>query len=128
MGGLNLLTNAYTSNNASLIVMLKPWEERKSAEEKLQPILAAARKDFAAYPEAISLVFPPPPINGLGNASGFVFELQDKAGRSPQELAEVKDKFMRRYPKATNSRASIPRTAPPSRKSSSTSTATRPVR
>ena len=29
-GGLNLLTNAYTSNNASVIVMLKPWEERKS--------------------------------------------------------------------------------------------------
>src|SRR4051794_38142231 len=25
MGGLNLLTNAYTSNNASIIVMLKPW-------------------------------------------------------------------------------------------------------
>ena len=94
MGGLNLLTNAYTSNNASLIVMLKPWEERKSAEEKLQSILAAARKDFAAYPEAMSLVFPPPPISGLGNASGFVFELQDKAGRSPQELAGVKDKFM----------------------------------
>jgi HAE1 family hydrophobic/amphiphilic exporter-1/multidrug efflux pump len=94
MGGLNLLTNAYTSNNASLIVMLKPWDERKSAEEKLQPILTAARKNFAAYPEAMSLVFPPPPINGLGNASGFVFELQDKAGRPPQELAAEKDKFL----------------------------------
>jgi HAE1 family hydrophobic/amphiphilic exporter-1/multidrug efflux pump len=94
MGGLNLLTNAYTSNNASLIVMLKPWDERKSAEEKLKSILAEARKRFAAYPEAISLVFPPPPINGLGNASGFVFVLQDKAGRTPQELGATKDKFM----------------------------------
>ena len=35
MGGLNLLTNAYTSNNASLIVMLKPWEERKDKEEQI---------------------------------------------------------------------------------------------
>jgi hydrophobe/amphiphile efflux-1 (HAE1) family protein len=94
MGGLNLLTNAYTSNNASLIVMLKPWDERKSAEEQIRPILTAARAKFSAYPEAISLVFPPPPINGLGNASGFVFELQDKAGRTPQELADMKDKFM----------------------------------
>jgi len=93
-GGLNLLTNAYTSNNASIITMLKPWEERKSAEEQLKAILATARKRFAAYPEALSLVFPPPPINGLGNASGFVFELQDKAGRTPQELASVKDQFM----------------------------------
>jgi HAE1 family hydrophobic/amphiphilic exporter-1/multidrug efflux pump len=39
-------------------------------------------------------VFPPPPINGLGNASGFVFELQDKVGRSPQELAAAKERFM----------------------------------
>ena len=93
-GGLNLLTNAYTSNNSSLIVMLKPWDERKSAEEKLKPILMAAQKKFSSYPEAVSLVFPPPPINGLGNASGFVFELQDRTGRTPQELAEVKEKFM----------------------------------
>ena len=93
-GGLNLLTNAYTSNNASIITMLKPWEERHGADEQLNAILAAARRKLAAYPEAISLVFPPPPINGLGNASGFVFELQDKVGRTPQDLAAVKDKFL----------------------------------
>jgi len=93
-GGLNLLTNAYTSNNASVITMLKPWEERKSKQEQLPAILAAARKKLAAYPEAVSLVFPPPPINGLGNASGFVFELQDKVGRTPQDLSVVKDKIM----------------------------------
>ncbi len=93
-GGLNLLTNAYTSNNASIITMLKPWEERHSKEEQLRAILTAARNKFAAYPEAVSLVFPPPPINGLGNASGFVFELQDRVGRTPQELAETKDKLM----------------------------------
>src|SRR4051794_16421871 len=93
-GGLNLLTNAYTSNNASIIIMLKPWEDRESKEEQLRTILAAARKKFAAYPEALSLAFPPPPINGLGNASGFVFELQDRVGRSPQQLAEAKSKFM----------------------------------
>ena len=93
-GGLNLLTNAYTSNNASIITMLKPWEERTSADQQLKALLAAARQKFAAYPEAVSLVFPPPPINGLGNASGFVFELQDRVGRTPQELATVKDQVM----------------------------------
>jgi HAE1 family hydrophobic/amphiphilic exporter-1/multidrug efflux pump len=94
MGGLNLLTNAYTSNNASVITMLKPWEERHGSEEQLKAILMAAQKKFSAYPEAVSLVFPPPPINGLGNASGFVFELQDRVGRAPQELAAVKEKVM----------------------------------
>src|SRR5678815_3671847 len=94
MGGLNLLTNAYTSNNASIIAMLKPWEDRHAAEEQLRPILMTITKKFAAYPEAVTLVFPPPPINGLGNASGFVFELQDRVGRTPQDLAMVKDKIM----------------------------------
>jgi len=93
-GGLNLLTNAYTSNNASIITMLKPWEERSSSEEQLKSILRAAQRKFAAYPEAVSLVFPPPAISGLGNASGFVFELQDKVGRTPQDLSVVKDKVM----------------------------------
>ena len=93
-GGLNLLTNAYTSNNASIITMLKPWEERKSKEEQLASILMAARTKFSVYPEAVSLVFPPPPINGLGNASGFVFELQDKTGRMPQDLDAMKAAFM----------------------------------
>jgi hydrophobe/amphiphile efflux-1 (HAE1) family protein len=104
MGGLNLLTNAYTSNNASIIGMFKPWEERHSKEEQLQGILANVRKKFSAYPEAVSLVFPPPPINGLGNASGFVYELQDRVGRTPQELADAKDKFMqemRKQPELT---------------------------
>jgi HAE1 family hydrophobic/amphiphilic exporter-1/multidrug efflux pump len=93
-GGLNLLTNAYTSNNASIIIMLKPWEERHSEEEQVKAIIANARRKFAAYPEAVSLVFPPPPINGLGNASGFVFELQDKTGRTPRELDSMKGQFM----------------------------------
>ncbi len=93
-GGLNLLTNAYTSNNASIITMLKPWEERKSKEEQLKAILAAATAKFRAYPEAITLVFPPPAISGLGNASGFVFELQDRVGRTPQELSDAKVKMM----------------------------------
>ncbi len=94
MGGLNLLTNAYTSNNASIIGMLKPWEERKSKEEQLKAILRSVSRKFGAYPEAVTLVFPPPPINGLGNASGFVFELQDRAGRTPEELTITKDKVM----------------------------------
>jgi HAE1 family hydrophobic/amphiphilic exporter-1/multidrug efflux pump len=93
-GGLNLLTNAYTSNNASIIVMLKPWEERHSKEEQLKALLMTVRRKFAAYPEALSLVFPPPPINGLGNASGFVYELEDRAGRTPQDLADTKDKIL----------------------------------
>lgn len=71
MGGLNLLTNAYTSNNSTIIAMLKPWEERHTEEEQIKNIMMDVRKRFAAYPEAVSIVFTPPPIPGLGSAGGF---------------------------------------------------------
>ena len=94
LGGLNLLTNAYTSNNASIIIMLKPWEERTSKEEQIRAVIQQVQRKFAAYPEAVSLTFPPPPINGLGNAGGFVFELQDRIGQRPEDLAATKERFM----------------------------------
>jgi multidrug efflux pump subunit AcrB len=124
-GGLNLLTNAYTSNNASIITMLKPWEERHSKEEQLKAILAAARKKFTAYPEAVSLVFPPPPINGLGNASGFVFELQDKVGELRRNWQKRKTRCCRRWHSGRRLPASTPATAPLFLRSSWISTATR---
>ena len=108
--------------------MLKPWEERKSEEEQLRPILMAARKKFAAYPEAVSLVFPPPPINGLGNASGFVFELQDKVGRTPQELAATQRKVHAGDGEAQRAHRHLLRLQHLRfRRSSWTSTATRPA-
>ncbi len=94
MGGLNILNGAYTSNNASFIVILKPWEERKAEEEQLKAILMAAQKKFSTYPEAVALSFPPPPISGLGNAGGFVFELQDTAGKTPEELFQTTQNFI----------------------------------
>ena len=52
----------------------------------------AAQKKFAAYPEAVTLVFPP--HQRLGQCFGIVFELQDRVGRTPQDLAALKQKFM----------------------------------
>ncbi|NUN98762.1 MAG: efflux RND transporter permease subunit, partial [Candidatus Omnitrophica bacterium] len=105
MGGLNLLTNAYTSNNATIIVMLKPWEERHTAEEQIKPIMAKVKGMFAAYPEAVSIVFAPPPIPGLGNAGGFQYELQDRAGAQPADLAATAQRFIQaaaQRPEVTN--------------------------
>jgi HAE1 family hydrophobic/amphiphilic exporter-1/multidrug efflux pump len=94
MGGLNLMTNAYTSNYSSLIVILKPWDEREDEEQQLGAILANTRRACAKYPEAISVVFPPPTLPGMGNASGFQFELQDRAGSTPVGLSQAVRQFI----------------------------------
>ncbi|MDQ1255819.1 MAG: multidrug efflux pump, partial [Candidatus Hydrogenedentes bacterium] len=95
MGGLSLLTNAYTSNNASLVVTLKPWEERTTRQTQLKAVMGRLQQEFSKYPEALAICFSPPPIPGLGNAGGFQFEIQDRAGRTPEELAGVASSFLK---------------------------------
>lgn len=94
MGGLNLLTNAYTSNSSTIIAMLKPWEERHTEEEQINGIMRNVRKKFAAYPESVSIIFTPPPIPGLGNAGGFQYELQDRGGTTPQALDDMAKRLL----------------------------------
>ncbi len=94
MGGLNLLNNTYTSSQASVIFILKPWDERDDAPLHLDSIAAKLRAKFASYPEAVTLVFAPPALPGLGNAGGFTFELQDRAGATPQDLSTTARDFM----------------------------------
>jgi HAE1 family hydrophobic/amphiphilic exporter-1/multidrug efflux pump len=95
-GGLNLLNNSYTSNSASMIFILKPWEDRTGAEVQLNAIAAKLRRAFGAYPEAAALVFAPPALPGLGNAGGFTFQLQDRGGNTPQDLSAVAREFIQK--------------------------------
>jgi HAE1 family hydrophobic/amphiphilic exporter-1/multidrug efflux pump len=92
--GRNILTDVYSSNNGSLIVNLRPWDERRTPETQLSAILERTRREFAAYPEAAALVFTPPPIPGLGSAGGLQFEVQDRAGRGVAELDRSARQFL----------------------------------
>jgi HAE1 family hydrophobic/amphiphilic exporter-1/multidrug efflux pump len=94
MGGLNVLTNAYTSNNATMILKFEPWHDRDTKETKIEGITQIVRGIVSQYPEALGIAFSPSPIPGLGTSGGFTFELQDRSGRTPAELAEMSQKFL----------------------------------
>ncbi|MDG2149565.1 MAG: multidrug efflux RND transporter permease subunit [Planctomycetota bacterium] len=95
LGGLNLLTGAYTSNNSSFVVLLSDWSERTTPDLQINGVLKQARATLFSYPEAIGLAFSPPPIPGLGSAGGFQFELQDRSGAVTfEELAQTGDKLV----------------------------------
>jgi HAE1 family hydrophobic/amphiphilic exporter-1/multidrug efflux pump len=93
-GGLNLISGTYSSNNATFIVVLKPWSERTSQETLLRNLVPRFRNLFGSYPEALSIVAVPPPIPGLGASGGFQFEIQDRGGHSPRELYDVSQSFV----------------------------------
>lgn len=80
VGGLSFLTNAYTSNVASFLIRLKPWEERKSADDHVKAIMKRLNRQFMAIPEAVTFCYAPPTIPGFGAAGGFSAFLEDRSG------------------------------------------------
>ena len=92
--GFSLLSQAQTTYNALFFVTLKPWGERKKADEQYGALRASLNKELAALPEAKAFAFPPPSIPGVGTAGGFTFILEDRAGLDPSFLTANLDAFM----------------------------------
>ena len=92
VNGNNLLNNTVAPNAGTFFITLKPWEERhRTAAEIVNEVNALTMKSIS---EATVIAVGPPAIVGLGNGAGFTMMLQDRAGNSPQYLAEQAQKFI----------------------------------
>ena len=87
--GYNFLSGSESSNAALMIAILQPWDKRTDKDLEQMAILRRVQKKLAMLPEARVMVFPLPPIPGLGSVGGFEFVLEDLEGRSAAELAQV---------------------------------------
>jgi HAE1 family hydrophobic/amphiphilic exporter-1 len=78
LSGLNILNSGTNSNNGTIFVMLKPWEQRKTPETRLPGLIDVMKKRIAAagIKNANIVVIPPPPIRGIGQASGYAMQIQ----------------------------------------------------
>ena len=91
LGGFDAATRTSGSNLATLIVRLKPWDERTSKETQFAEIIARMQREFVQVPEVVTFAFGPPPILGLSSAGGFQFMLEDRLGGNVQNLADTAD-------------------------------------
>jgi len=81
VSGLSFLQSADSSNFGSMFVILKPFEERRSAELHDTAIMARLRRAWAQeIKDADITVFGAPPIPGLSVAGGFKLMVEDRAG------------------------------------------------
>ncbi|MEW9804665.1 efflux RND transporter permease subunit [Mesorhizobium marinum] len=94
VSGFSLLTGAVQPNSGLALIVLKPWDERKTAETGLRAIYTRLNHEFAALGAANIVIFPPPAIPGVGNAEGFDMRLQALGGQPPEELAQVMRSFI----------------------------------
>ncbi len=94
MGSMNMLSGGSSSNAGAIIGTLKPWAERRKPRESAAALINALQRELSTYPEALGIAFSMPPIPGLGSVGGFQFELQDRQGSTPEELARVAGEFL----------------------------------
>ncbi|CAN4278053.1 MULTISPECIES: multidrug efflux RND transporter permease subunit [unclassified Pseudoxanthomonas] len=88
--GLNPLQFTNTPNNGVVFFTLKPFNERsRSAED----ITAELNQKFAGIQEGFTFAFMPPPIQGLGNGSGWSLFIEDRTRLGYGELQSAVQAF-----------------------------------
>ena len=106
IGGFGLVTNTFQPNFGTLLVRLKPWEERHGPALHVRGILATLSREFVNIPDAIVFGFNIPTISGFGASAGFKFLLQERSGTlSVAELGAMTNKFLaaaRQRPELSN--------------------------
>ncbi len=104
LAGLNILTFSSKSNAGTVFVNLKHWDDRDLDTESVPMVMAEIQRRTADIKEARILVISPPAIPGLGQSSGFTFELQQTTSTDDIRQFEA---VMRKFLGAVNQRPEI---------------------
>ncbi len=80
-------------NAALAFTTLKDWSER-GAKDSAQSIADRASMAFSQLKDAVAFSVLPPPIDGLGESTGFEFRLQDRGGMGHAALMAARDQLL----------------------------------
>lgn len=106
------IANDTKSNAASLIVQLKPWDQRTRSAETIRRQLQTL---VNARTDAVGQAVNPAPIRGLGRAGGLDFYIQSRESDNPLELQQVAEDFRQSLvakPEISSARSMIQADAP----------------
>ncbi|WP_422010469.1 efflux RND transporter permease subunit [Roseateles sp.] len=91
-----LSINGFTNSASSGIVFatLKPFEERKTKDLSAGAIAGSLNAQYGAIEDAFIVMFPPPPVQGLGTTGGFKLQLEDRGGVGYEAMDAAVKAFM----------------------------------
>jgi multidrug efflux pump len=90
--GFSGLDGTNRSNAVTTFLVLAPFEERtKHPEENGFAILAEVQRRFATLQDGRAMVFPPPPVQGIGNAGGLKLQVEDRRAAGLPALQAATD-------------------------------------
>ena len=94
VGVLGFSFSGQGQNAALAFVTLKPWDERHGEEHSAQALAGRAFGALMGIRDAFIFPLSPPPIPELGNATGFTFRLQDRAGKGHKALIDARNQLL----------------------------------
>jgi len=94
VAGYNIIDQIKQPFTGFAFVILKPWDERKKPETRLEAIMGAMRAKVSQIPQARVLIANAPSIPGLSATGGFKFEIQDLNDQGIDALAQAVEHFI----------------------------------
>jgi len=82
VAGFSLLSQTQSTYNAFFFVGFKPWDQRKTKEQRFTGLQANLARALGGVKQGIAFSFPPPAIPGLGSSGGVSIVLEDRSGGS----------------------------------------------
>ena len=92
--GFSGATRSNSANAGAIFTPLAPFEERFAQGRSAQAIVQDLRQRLATIQDAFIVVFPPPPVQGLGTAGGFKLQVQDRAGAGLPALEDATNQLV----------------------------------
>jgi multidrug efflux pump len=92
--GLSINGFTNSSNAGITFATLKPFEQRRGADQSGAAVAQQLNQEFAKIQDAFIVMFPPPPVSGLGTTGGFKLQLQDRAALGYAQMDQAVQAFM----------------------------------
>ncbi|MFZ4776440.1 MAG: efflux RND transporter permease subunit, partial [Terrimicrobiaceae bacterium] len=89
ISGLSVVSGSNIPNAATIFVILDGFEKRKAPGLSGASIARTLNARLSQIPQAITGVFGPPPVDGLGSTGGFRLMVQDRGGMGYDALEEA---------------------------------------
>jgi multidrug efflux pump len=97
IAGQSFTLNANGPNLGQFFVSFAPFDERRDPDLSAGAITGHVRELLAEeVPEAATSVFTPPPVSGLGSASGFKIIIEDRGDLGLAKLQETIERVIER--------------------------------
>lgn len=94
INGFNILSSSQNTYSALSFIVLKDWDQRKGPGQSAEALAQLYTGYGMSQPEGIGYAFSMPPIMGMSTAGGFEGYVQNRGGKSSEELMEKVREFV----------------------------------